>query len=160
MALNPVTELEALIDALDTDGVEYALCGGLALGIHGHPRATKDIDLLVIATAVESALAAARRAGFDVPARIMTFGLRTGRPRSVHRVSKLDPSSGDLLPLDLIVVNDDLAEVWTTRLTIDTGSRKLSVVSRSGLATMKKLAGRGQDLVDAAVLEGRTDDEE
>ena len=28
-------------------GVPHALIGGLAVGIHGHPRATKDVDFLV-----------------------------------------------------------------------------------------------------------------
>ncbi|MCB9760772.1 MAG: hypothetical protein H6739_13100 [Alphaproteobacteria bacterium] len=28
-------------------GVRHALAGGLAVGLHGHPRATKDVDFLV-----------------------------------------------------------------------------------------------------------------
>lgn len=108
MALNPVTELEALVDALNGDGVPYALCGGLALGIHGHPRTTIDIDLLVEAADVSRALVVAKRVGFDI---------------------------------------------------LDAGARRLSVVSREGLATMKRIAGRAQDLADLARLEGTDDDE-
>ena len=37
--------LDAVIDALDGLGVRYALVGGLAVGVWGAPRATKDIDL-------------------------------------------------------------------------------------------------------------------
>ena len=40
-------ELMALIAALDAERVPYALVGGLALAVHGAPRATKDIDLYV-----------------------------------------------------------------------------------------------------------------
>ncbi len=47
MTMDPVTELEALIDAFDADEVPYALCGGLALAVHGFPRQTKDIDILL-----------------------------------------------------------------------------------------------------------------
>jgi hypothetical protein len=159
MALNPVTELEALVDALNADGAEYALCGGLALAVHGHPRATIDIDLLVEASGLERVLAVAKQVGFDVPGRKMTFGVRDGRPREVHRVSKLDPDTGKMLPLDLLVVNEDLAEVWRTRLILDTGTRKLSVVSRAGLAIMKRIAGRTQDLADLEKLEGAQEDE-
>ncbi len=32
----------------------HALIGGLAVGVHGHPRATKDVDFLVGAEAFES----------------------------------------------------------------------------------------------------------
>ncbi len=159
MALNLITELESLVDALDADGVAYALCGGLALGLHGHPRATEDIDVLIAATDLARALDVAKRVGFDVPARKMVFGQRVGKAREVQRVSKLDPDTGDLLPLDFLVVNEELAEVWNGRITVETGTRKLTVVSRAGLATMKRIAGRGQDLVDLAKLEGTYDDE-
>jgi hypothetical protein len=160
MALNPVTELEAIVDALDADRVPYALCGALALGLHGHPRATKDIDLLVESANLDRAIATAKRAGFDVPARKMIFGLKAGKHHEVQRVSKLDSETGELMPLDFLVVNDELSEVWETRLTLDTGTRKLVVVSRAGLATMKRIAGRAQDLVDVAKLEGADADEE
>ena len=38
-------ELKALLQALETGGVPYALCGGLALMVYQRPRATVDIDL-------------------------------------------------------------------------------------------------------------------
>jgi hypothetical protein len=34
-------ELDAVIGALSHAGIEYAVCGGLAMAIHGKPRATK-----------------------------------------------------------------------------------------------------------------------
>ena len=34
------------VRALERAKVPYALCGGLAVALHGFPRATKDIDLL------------------------------------------------------------------------------------------------------------------
>lgn len=51
---------KVLIDAIDTSqrlselGVPHALIGGLAVGVYGHPRATKDVDFLVGAEAFES----------------------------------------------------------------------------------------------------------
>lgn len=48
MALDLIAELESILDALAAETIEYAVCGGLALGILGHPRMTKDIDLLSI----------------------------------------------------------------------------------------------------------------
>jgi len=35
-------------------GIPHVLIGGLAVGVHGHPRATKDVDFLVGAEAFES----------------------------------------------------------------------------------------------------------
>lgn len=155
MAFDLIAELENLVDALDDAGVEYAICGGIALGLHGHARATMDIDLLVRPEHLDAALRVARAIGFDVPARKMVFGLRAGTPREVHRVSKIDPSSGEMMPLDLLVVNSELEGVWKGRMAFDVGGRRLTVTSREGLATMKRIAGRPQDLVDLAKLEGR-----
>ena len=50
---------EVLLDAITvsqklTDlGIPHALVGGLAVGLYGHPRATKDVDLLVQDSAFE-----------------------------------------------------------------------------------------------------------
>jgi hypothetical protein len=44
-------DLLALCEALNTEGVRYALIGGFAVILHGFVRATKDIDLLVDASA-------------------------------------------------------------------------------------------------------------
>lgn len=158
MAMDPVTELEALLDVLDADHVPYALCGGLALAVHGFPRQTKDIDILVEPANVDRALAAAKRAGFDIPARKIIFGLRTGTPREVR--SKLDDPTGKLMKLDLLVVNPELERVWTTREVVEADARKLTVVSREGLAVMKRIAGRPQDLADLARLEGTDEPDE
>jgi hypothetical protein len=46
-------ELKALVAALNEEGVPYALCGGLAMAVHGFVRATEDIDLLVRPSDVE-----------------------------------------------------------------------------------------------------------
>ncbi len=52
-ALAEVVAPSVLLDAIDTSrrltdlGVPHALIGGLAVGLHGHPRATKDVDFLV-----------------------------------------------------------------------------------------------------------------
>ncbi len=34
---------------LDTHGVKYLIVGGYAVGFHGHPRYTSDLDILVAA---------------------------------------------------------------------------------------------------------------
>lgn len=160
MALDLIGELERVIDALDAAGIEYALCGGLALAVHGYPRATKDIDILLRIETLDRALAAARTAGFDIPARKMMFGLKTGHVREVQRVSKLDPETNQLLVLDFLLVNAELETAWADRVAVRSGERHLVVVSRDGLATMKRIAGRKQDLADLSKLEGNDDDEE
>ncbi len=48
-------ELSQLIFALDENKIEYAVCGGLALTIHGFSRATFDIDILIRPESLEKA---------------------------------------------------------------------------------------------------------
>jgi hypothetical protein len=160
VALDLIAELEAIVDAFDRSGIEYALCGGLALGLHGYPRATMDIDLLLRGERLADAMVVAHSIGFDVPSRKMVFGLGSGTPREIQRISKLDPKTNDLMSLDLILVGTALEDVWAGRTAFDVQGRRMIVVSRDGLATMKRIAGRPQDLVDLAKLEGTNEDDE
>lgn len=159
MALDLIEELERLIDAFDGASLEYAICGGIALAIHGYPRATIDIDMLIQPADLTRAIATARACGFDIPARKITFGLRTNTPREVHRVSKLEDTTGRMLSCDLMVVEHEYEDVWRGRERQLWNERATVVVSKGGLATMKRIAGRPQDLADLAKLEGTDDDE-
>ena len=55
-------ELRKLITAFDERRIDYALCGGLAMAVYDHPRATIDIDLLILAESLDQVLAIVRRA--------------------------------------------------------------------------------------------------
>lgn len=151
-----VAELQHVARALASASVELALCGGMALAVHGHVRATRGIDIMVRTAERGRALAALKEAGFDLPAQPMTFGAGTPIERHVQRVSK---SLGkELLTVDLIVVEPAFAEVWAGRLRFDRDGVVIPVVSRSGLIAMKRAAGRPQDLADIAALEAGSDD--
>jgi len=39
-----IDELKGLISQLDQGGIDYALCGGLALAVYDRARATADIE--------------------------------------------------------------------------------------------------------------------
>jgi hypothetical protein len=40
-------ELKNVLAKLHSEGIEYALCGGLAMAIYAMPRATLDIDIMI-----------------------------------------------------------------------------------------------------------------
>ena len=61
MAIDLFEETMGLLAELERHGVPYAVAGALALAIHGVPRATTDIDLLVRRDDVEATLEVARR---------------------------------------------------------------------------------------------------
>jgi hypothetical protein len=77
----------------------------------------------------------------------------SGGAVEIHRLSKPDPETGDLLSLDLLVVTPALEEAWASREQIRWEHGMVPVVSRSGLVEMKRLRGSGQDLDDIRALE-------
>ena len=149
-------ELLGLVDCLDAARIDYAVCGGLALAIHGYPRFTKDIDILVRLEDLERAVAAVSGLGFDLDAGILPFEVGGPRAREVRRISKTE--GGEVLTLDLLVVSPVLESAWRSRGVFEWQDRRLRVVSREGLAEMKRLAGREQDLLDARRLESSDDE--
>ena len=142
MALDLFEETLNLADALESRGIDYALVGGLAVAVHGAPRATTDIDLLVRPEDVERTLEAARTLGFDVEALPMRF--RDGM--EVRRVSRI--AGEETLTLDLLLVDDNLEVVFEGRERLESERGPLTVASREGLIRMKGWANRPQDLAD------------
>jgi hypothetical protein len=54
-------ELTDLIKAFNQDGIDYALCGGLALAVYARPRATLDIDTMVESDSLDRVKIKSRR---------------------------------------------------------------------------------------------------
>lgn len=136
-------EFVALVRALDEAGIEYAICGALALAVHGVPRATKDIDLIARKEDAERIRAVAQKTGFVFEALPMQF---SGSGIEVQRFTKL--VEGRPLMLDVLWLNPKLQPIWDDRQRLPWAEGTLSVVSRDGLITLKLTAGRAQDLVD------------
>ena len=148
-------EFKALIAKLAEHKSDYALCGGLAMAVYGIPRATVDIDLLISVESLEAVKALAYELGYTLEAQPMKFA---GGAIDIHRISKLDPDSGDILMLDLLLVTPPIREVWESRIEVEWETEKLQVVSREGLITLKSLRKSGQDLDDIKSLTENTNE--
>jgi hypothetical protein len=68
MAEDVITTLGVVIDGLSTAGGAYALCGGLAVNLHGPVRATKDIDVLIPREELDRVRTAVQPLGFNIDA--------------------------------------------------------------------------------------------
>jgi hypothetical protein len=154
--VNLVDELHAIGRALRDAGIEYAVCGAIAVTIHGATRTTKGIDLLVAGADVPRILEVVRPLGYAYAALPMTFDEGTIRERHVQRVSKLEGEHH--LILDLLVADASLTGFLQGRVDVSLPEGPLSVVSRDALLKMKRLAARAQYLADIEALE-RGDDE-
>ncbi len=105
--------------------VPHALVGGLAVGIHGHPRATKDVDFIVGEEAFAS-----------------TFPLLTFRPELLAVVQWGVVDLIAALPGDPVLLLD---------LTLDPAGA-IPVVGVEVLVVTKLRASRTQDLADVEAL--------
>lgn len=142
-------ELKRIINALSENNVEYAICGGWAMAIHGVPRATVDIDLLISADSLEEVFEIAKSNDYWLEGLPMSF--HNGQIE-IRRISKIDDETGFVLMLDLILVTPEIKDVWQNRLTRPLEKGSVSVVSREGLIKMKTMSGRTQDKADIEKL--------
>ncbi len=143
-------ELTSIVDTLETRGIAYALCGGIAMAVHGYTRA---IDLFMPAGEAERAEVAIADLGYTVRAHPMSFA---NGMMQIRRISKIDPGDGDLMTLDLLLVTSASEEVWATRQRLIWRDRTITVVSREGLVTLKKFRSSKLDLADIEYLESNT----
>jgi len=136
-------ELRKIIDALDRNRIDYAVCGGIAMAVYGSPRATVDIDILIGEKSLDSVIQLAGQLGYTIRGVDLNFD-----EIKIRRVSKLDPVSKELITLDMLIVTRQIQKIWKKRIKTNVEGGKLSVVSKDGLIALKKIAGRPQDIAD------------
>ncbi len=151
--LDLYAELRQIVAALDAGEVDYALCGGVALAIHGIPRATLDVDLLIRTADVDRVRRALGPLGYRLTGADMEFA---GGSVVISRFVKLDPDSEDALIVDLLHATDPLEPVWKGRQRLPWEYGSISTVSRDGLIALKRLRASGQDQDDIDKLTDAT----
>ena len=135
------SELRELVRLFNQEKIEYALCGGMAVAIHGYPRFTKDIDFLIPPESLDRARATAATAGFLDESGRIPFS-----DSDVYRVLKIE--GPDFRVLDLLVPKRLDTIAWQQRQWFDWDGLPICTVSVEGLVEMKRAAGRDIDLID------------
>ncbi len=145
-----IKELCAVAGAFADHGVSYAVCGGLAVAIHGRPRMTIDIDFIVAANELATAVEAAASVGFDdVTGWVQLPGAMWGINR-LYRINKVHGS--ELLTLDLLEIDSAENELLANRQVFELEGQHLVVLSKSALVKMKEGTGRTKDKLDVEML--------
>lgn len=148
-------EFAQLVKEFKKEGLEYALCGGLAMAVYAFPRATLDIDILIEPETLEKTKSIAERLGFTLDAGLMKFKNNTIQ---IHRLTKVCPDSSDALMLDILLLTPEIKEVWETKQFLFWDQGKLPVVSPEGLIKLKSMRLSGQDRDDIKNLENLIDE--
>ncbi len=148
-------ELKAVLQAFDTAGLPYALCGGLALMVYRRPRATVDIELVVPSEVADACVATVATLGFRAhprPIRLDATGIE------ILRFYKVDPAGPDVLMLDcLLTSHPTIAQAYRSRVQAPFEDATLWVVSIEGLISLKRLRRSPMDLLDIEALEALRD---
>ena len=128
---------------LNASRVDYLLVGGYAVGLHGYPRATVDLDIWVRATADNAGriIDALHAFGFDVPAVEPHLFVD---PRSVVRFG-VPP-----FRIEIMTSIDGVAydECRARAVEFDMAGLQVPVIALDDLKANKRAAGRHKDLAD------------
>jgi hypothetical protein len=156
MNLNDPISLALLTaEHLTTAGVEYALCGGLALAAYGQPRETKDADISVLEADGEAVANALETSGVmtTVTFERVQFGglllsgvtlLGEGTIEGLNMVDLIQPRSERFAH-----------EVLSRSIEAPLRDELIHVVSPEDFILLKVLSTRDKDIDDAASVQRR-----
>lgn len=147
MARRPLPDdFKEFIDFLNANSVKYLLVGGWAVGIHGYPRATKDIDFLIAVD--NSNLQKLKKAFYQFGAPTIDMS-HFKVPGNFFRMGRS--------PVQIDIITDaagiDFKDCYERRKKIIVDGTGITVLSRDDLIKNKRATGRTQDLADAESLE-------
>lgn len=142
------TDFRDLICAFNAEGVEYLVVGGYALGAHGMPRYTGDLDFFFRRTQenTEKIVKALRDFGYSSP-ELTAESLM--QPGMIHYFGRP--------PLRVDLINEvsgvEFDDAWSERFKVQTDGPELFVISLRHLKMNKKASGRLKDLADLETIE-------
>lgn len=139
---------DLLVELADA-GAEFVLVGGYAVAFHGHPRATKDMDVLIRANSSNAERVYRALAAFGAP--LQNFEVQATDFAAYDGVLQigLPPRRIDILNrADGISFDEAVAE--GSSFTLE--GRQIPVIGRAALIKNKRAAARAQDAADVEVL--------
>lgn len=158
----PDGDLDRIFAALGASGARYLVVGGVAVVLHGHPRFTADLDLVLALDAgnLARALPALEALGYRprAPVSLAVFADPAQRRRWIDEkamtVFSLWSPQLPATEIDLFAAEPIPFEAAYRRaLRADLGATSVTVASLADLIALKRGAGRPQDLEDVAALE-------
>lgn len=137
-----------LFAAFNAHGVDFIVVGAHALAVHGHVRATKDLDVWVRAETTNAPRVIAALTTFGAPTHDLNVD-DFSHPGITFQIG-IEPVRIDVLTsIDGVRFED----AWSRRISTRYGEVPVSVLSREDLIANKKASARPQDLADVAALE-------
>jgi hypothetical protein len=142
-----LNRLKGVFASFQEHDVKYVVIGGIAAVLHGVPRATFDLDILIEATPDN----AQRLLDALLDAQMGTASLTSAEGLLAHEITIFR----DRVRLDVQTSTPGLRfeDAWRNRETMEYEGQAFYVVSRDDLIASKRAAGREVDLEDVRLLE-------
>ncbi len=140
--------LKALIDAK----VEFLIVGAHAMAIHGVPRATGDMDILVRPNKENAKLLVSALRSFGAP--LASHGVSEADfvlPGTVYQLG-LPPKRIDLLTQ---ISGVSFEDAWESRVRVQVAGLEVAFLGKRELIQNKQAAGRDKDLLDVRILKSK-----
>ncbi|MCL2260996.1 MAG: nucleotidyltransferase [Fibromonadales bacterium] len=142
------SDYKDLINIFIEENVQFLLIGGYAVGLHGHPRPTKDLDLWVWANAENAQLVVKSLAKFGAPMQDIS-AQDFEKEGTVFQIG-VAPVRIDVLTR---VTGVKFEEAIQNAKMMKIEELNIPTISLQDLMTNKKASGRHRDLDDLASLE-------
>ncbi len=134
---------------LHNAGAHFVVLGGHAVAFHGHPRATKDLDVLVEANPDNAKRVYAALAAFGAPLSAFEVGVEDFASYDGVLQLGVPPRRIDIINrADGITFAEAIADGESFNL----DGREIPVIGRTALIKNKRAAGRPQDIADVKAL--------
>lgn len=148
-----LNRLQDVFRCFQKHNVRYLVIGGIASALHGVPRATFDLDILVEATAdnTKRLLDALLDSGLG------TASLTTAEDILTHEITIFK----DKVRIDVQTSTPGISfqDSWQRRQIMNYHGQQFYVLSKGDLISSKRAAGREVDLEDVRLLELDEDEE-
>lgn len=141
-----LNQLKGVFSSCQKHEVKYVVIGGIASVLHGIPRATFDLDILIQASKDNATrlLEALEEAGLG------TASLITADDLLEHEITIFK----DIVRIDVQTSTPGIQfeDAWKNRVIMDYQGQEFFVVSKNDLIASKRAAGREKDLEDVRLL--------
>lgn len=151
-----------LFKALNAHNIDYLLVGGLAVNLHGVPRMTMDVDLVIALNAdnVAKLEACAKSLNLRPSVPVMLADIADANKRAAlfkekHLIAlSLISDKPEMPTVDIVIHHPlDFKKAYQNKVERDISGTPVMLASIEDMITMKKAAGRAQDLADIKHLE-------
>ena len=136
-------DFKEFLRLLDANRVEYLLIGGYAVGYHGYPRATGDIDIWIARNPANAQrmMTVLHDFGFDAPELNTSLFLEEQNiVRMGYPPMRIEVTTG--------ISGVRFEECYPDRITDTLDGVEVSIISLRHLKLNKKASGRNKDMAD------------